>query len=182
MPDPQPQPHVLLVPGIGNSGPDHWQRHWQRDRGYTVVEQREWEAPLRDDWVAELERVVAATPGPLVLAGHSAACGTIAAFSAVTAHAGRIRGALLVGPSDTEGPNYPTAPRGFAPMPRRRLPFASIAVLSSNDPYVSLERGRAFAADWGSEVVEIGAAGHINVASGHGPWPAGLALLDRFLK
>ena len=28
----------------------------------------------------------------------------------------------------------------------------------------------------GSQLVNIGAAGHINVDSGHGPWPRGLAL------
>jgi predicted alpha/beta hydrolase family esterase len=173
---------VLLVPGLFDSGPEHWQRHWQRTRGFGVIEQRDWETPLIGDWVARIEEVVAATPGALVLAGHSSACAAIAAFSAVTAHAARIRGALLVGPSDSEGPNYPVGPRGFAPMPLAPLRFASVAVLSSDDPYVTVARGRAFAAAWGSDVVEVGAAGHINSASGHGPWPEGLQLLDRWLQ
>jgi predicted alpha/beta hydrolase family esterase len=63
-----------------------------------------------------------------------------------------------------------------------RLPFPSVVVLSSDDRYVSVERGRAFAAAWGSEVVELGAAGHINAASGYGPWPDGATLIDRWLK
>jgi predicted alpha/beta hydrolase family esterase len=175
-------PTVLLVPGLYNSGPEHWQRQWQRTRGYGVIEQREWEAPLCDDWVARIEEVVAATPGPLVLAAHSAGCTAVTAFSAVTAHAERIRGALLVGPSDTEGANYPVGPRGFRPMRLAPLRFPSLVVLSSDDPYVSVERGRAFAAAWGGEVVEVGPAGHLNAASGHGPWPEGLVLLDRLLR
>jgi predicted alpha/beta hydrolase family esterase len=91
----------------------------------------------------------------------------------------RVRGVLLVGPSDTEAPVYPPGPSGFAPMPR--LPFSSLVVTSRDDIYVSPARARDFAASWGSEVVAIGPAGHINAASGHGPWPEGLALLDRWL-
>jgi predicted alpha/beta hydrolase family esterase len=41
-----------------------------------------------------------------------------------------------------------------------------------------LERARQFAEVWGSEFVNIGAAGHINTASGYGEWPEGLALLQ----
>jgi predicted alpha/beta hydrolase family esterase len=36
--------------------------------------------------------------------------------------------------------------------------------------------------EWGSTFVEIGSAGHINADSGHGKWPAGIALLERLLR
>jgi len=64
-------------------------------------------------------------------------------------------------------------------MARRQLPFASLAVVSRDDPFCTLERAQQVARDWGSEIVEIGARGHINGDSGLGDWPAGLALLER---
>jgi predicted alpha/beta hydrolase family esterase len=173
---------VLLVPGLSNSGPEHWQRHWQRTHGFACIEQRDWETPSRHDWVARIEEVVAATPGAIVLAAHSAGCATLAYWSATTRHAERVRGALLVAPSDVDAPSYPTGATEFQPMPLWRLRFPSRAVISSNDPYVSLARARAFAEAWGSEMVELGAAGHINTSAGYGPWPQGLALLDSWLE
>lgn len=59
------------------------------------------------------------------------------------------------------------------------LPFPSIVVASADDDYVTPAQARAYATAWGSEYVEIGAAGHINSASGLGAWPAGRALLER---
>jgi predicted alpha/beta hydrolase family esterase len=88
-----------------------------------------------------------------------------------------VAGAFLVAPSDVEAPDYPEEGRDFASMPLVRLPFPSIVVASTNDEYVSLDRARQFADAWGSELVTIGEAGHINGASGHGPWPEGEAML-----
>ena len=175
------RPSVLLIPGLYDSGPAHWQRIWQRERGFAVVEQRDWATPRRDEWTAAVEAAVSETPGPLVLAGHSTGCATIVFWAATTAFAERVRGVLLVGPSDTEAASYPAGPTGFAPMPLAKLPFASLVVASSDDPYVSIARARQFAAAWGGRLVDIGAAGHINAASGHGAWPAGLALLEPWL-
>jgi predicted alpha/beta hydrolase family esterase len=62
-------------------------------------------------------------------------------------------------------------------MPLAPLPFASTVVASTDDPYVSMERAALFARSWASRFVVIGAAGHINTASGLGDWPAGLELL-----
>jgi predicted alpha/beta hydrolase family esterase len=85
---------------------------------------------------------------------------------------------MLVAPADVnrEGP----AGRllvGFSPIPRQRLPFPSLVVASRDDPYVEIDRAQAFARGWGSEFVDLGRAGHINVESGHGPWMKGRALL-----
>jgi predicted alpha/beta hydrolase family esterase len=62
-------------------------------------------------------------------------------------------------------------------MPLARLPFRSIVVTSSDDAVVTLARAQQFVAAWGSELVVLEHAGHINTASGHGPWSEGLALL-----
>ncbi len=85
-------------------------------------------------------------------------------------------------PSDPAGPNYPRGPVGFDPVPRVRLPFPSIVVASDRDPYVSSDRAREYAAAWGSRLVMLPDAGHINVASGHGPWPEGFELLVRLRR
>jgi hypothetical protein len=95
---------------------------------------------------------------------------------------GRIRGALLVAPSDPEAASFPSGPTGFAPMPLVRLPFPSVVVASSNDPFVTVVRAQTFARAWGSEFVMIRNAGHINTASGLGDWPEGLALLHKLCE
>lgn len=68
----------------------------------------------------------------------------------------------------------------FMPTPLARLPFPSLLVASENDPYASIEAAAAFASQWGSEFVNVGAEGHINVDSGHGPWPMGQLHFQRF--
>ncbi|MFL5410117.1 MAG: RBBP9/YdeN family alpha/beta hydrolase, partial [Myxococcales bacterium] len=93
----------------------------------------------------------------------------------------KVRGALLVAPSDVEAPSYPKGPRGFEPMPQRPLPFAAVVVASSDDPYVSLPRARQFADAWRARLFEAGALGHINADSRLGSWPQGQALLGELL-
>lgn len=44
-----------------------------------------------------------------------------------------------------------------------------------------LDRLEDLAANWGSELVNIGPAGHINAEAGFGPWPQGERLLARLL-
>lgn len=172
--------HTLILPGLGNSGPDHWQSQWERrDPGFRRVLQDDWDSPDCAAWVARLSRELAGVDTPVLLAAHSAACALTAHWAAgAGADIAKVRGALLVAPSDPSGPNYPAGPRGFNPVPLRRLPFPSIVVASDNDPYVSLQRAREYATAWGSSLVVLEKAGHINVASGHRVWPEGFALLD----
>ena len=176
-----PKLPVLILPGIGNSGPEHWQTLWERqDPSCERVSQSEWEAPHCADWMARLSRVVGERSGHAVLAAHSSACPLVAhwAAAAPAEYVSRIRGALLVAPSDPDGPNYPIGPVGFSPMPLRALPFASIVVASTDDRYVAADRAREYADAWGSRFVLLQGAGHINAASGLGSWPEGYALLD----
>lgn len=173
---------TLILPGLQSSGPEHWQSYWERrDPTCQRVEQAEWDAPRCADWVRRLDAVVASTPGDVVLVGHSSACAMLAHWAAAASldTVRRVRGALLVAPSDPEGANFPRGPSGFAPMPMSPLPFRSTVVASENDAYVSLEQAQAYAGAWGSAFVNAGTAGHINSASGLGDWPAGRALLER---
>ncbi|WP_229379674.1 RBBP9/YdeN family alpha/beta hydrolase [Fibrella forsythiae] len=168
---------VLILPGLGNSGEQHWQSSWERQHpSFQRVEQTNWETPVCADWIKQVDRaVMAGNPTDVILVGHSLACITIAYWAQTYQRS--IKGALLVAPSDTEAASYPPGTTGFTPVPLVQLPFPSIVVASSSDFYVSLERARQFAEAWGSRFEEIGDAGHINVASGYGEWPRGLAWL-----
>jgi predicted alpha/beta hydrolase family esterase len=172
---------VLILPGLYNSGPDHWQSRWESAHPeFRRVLQDDWEHPRCADWVARLEAAVLATPGA-VLVAHSSSCALVAHWAGA-AESGGVRGALLVAPSDTEAASYPAGPTGFDPMPLARLPFPTIVVASTDDPYVTLERARMFADAWGSRLVTVGDAGHINGQSGLGDWPAGFALLQELRR
>jgi hypothetical protein len=168
---------VLIVPGIGNSGPQHWQSLWQAAHpSVRRVAQRDWNRPQCREWLEPLERAVAAAGPGAVLAAHSLGCLLVAHWAARTGRP--VRGALLVAVPDPDGPSFPKETQGFAPLPLAPLPFASIVVASSDDPYGSVGHARHRAQAWGSRLVEIGPAGHINAASGLGDWPEGFALLQ----
>ncbi|OLU16443.1 MULTISPECIES: alpha/beta hydrolase [unclassified Pseudomonas] len=172
----------LIVPGWQGSGDDHWQSHWQRSLPNSArVEQLDWLAPRQQDWIAALERQIAADPRPAILIAHSLGCVTVArwAAQASTESIRRVRGALLVAPADVERPNCPEALRNFAPIARQALPFPSQLVGSDNDSAASAARAIELARDWGSEVAILSGAGHINVKSGHQRWDQGFAYLFR---
>lgn len=171
---------VLILPGLYDSGPEHWQSYWERsDPSFVRVQQRDWETPDRAEWVEILDQAVDRYGPEVVLVGHSSACALIAFWARETGR--RTRGALIVGPSDTEAPSYPQGPTGFAPMPLDPIAFPTIVVASSNDEYVTLERAEQFARAWGSRLVNVGPLGHINSASALGEWPRGRALLEELL-
>lgn len=168
---------VLNLPGLWNSGPEHWQSHWERlaPAVFRRVVQRDWERPAAADWILALEEAAAREGQGVVLAAHSLACALVARWAQSTRTP--IRGALLVAPSDVESPYYPEGPTGFSPMPLQKLPFATVVVSSDDDPYVSVLRARAFATAWGSRLIEVKGLGHLNSASRLGEWPLGLSLL-----
>ena len=174
-------PPVLILPGLYNSGPDHWQSRWESSHPeFRRVLQDDWERPRCADWIARLEAAVLAEPDA-VLVAHSSSCALVAHWVAA-GRRGRIAAALLVAPSDPEAASYPAGPTGFAPMPLRPLPFPTIVVASTDDPYVTADRAQTFARAWGSRLAMVGAAGHINSQSGVGDWPAGFALLDELRR
>ena len=173
---------ILIVSGLWNSGPQHWQTLWQQKYpAWTKARHRDWNQPQRDEWVAELNAAIADCNGRPILVAHSLGCMAVAQWVR-SGSALQVAGAFLVAPSDVEAPSYPVDPNAFAPVPMAPLPFPSIVVASRNDPYATPERSRAFARAWGSQLIEIGDAGHINGDSGHGPWPQGEAMLEEFCR
>ena len=171
--------HYFIIPGLGNSGPEHWQTFFEQSGdNFKRINQLEWDAPDCKDWVENIEKALDGyDPSEVVLIGHSLGCVTIAHWAA---RYGRcIKGALLVAPSDIETPAYTFPATGFDPIPLKKLPFETIVVASADDPWVSIDRARYFADCWGSAFINIGNAGHINVASGHTRWAEGLEILKK---
>lgn len=173
----QPLHRVLILPGWQNSGPAHWQSRWQHLHGFERVEQSDWDQPLRGDWMARLEDAVLADERPAFLVAHSLGCQLVAAWAAHSTHTGRILGALLVAPPDSDREDMPPQLHSWRPIVRQRLPFRAKVVHASNDPYCSASRAQSMAQDWGAQTLNLGAAGHINAESGLGDWPEGLALM-----
>jgi predicted alpha/beta hydrolase family esterase len=169
---------VLLLPGWLDSGPDHWQSRWETLHGDQRVVQGDWLWPKRGDWMARLEEVLLEDEAPALLVAHSLGCQLVAAWAAHSQHGARVKGALLVAPPDIEREDMPPNLMPWRPIVRARLPFAAIAVTSSDDPYGAPERTAQMARDWGAERIDIGPRGHINGESGLGDWPEGRALLD----
>ena len=170
-------PIVLVLPGWQGSGPAHWQSRWEARHGHQRVEQHDWMRPLRGDWTARLEEVILAQPRPVLLAAHSLGCILTAWWAAHSRHTQRVAGALLVAPPDIERDDNRQQIPGWAPVARQRLPFRSILVTSSDDPFGSLEGASRLAADWGADFVSLGPKGHINADSGLGDWEEGHVLL-----
>lgn len=167
---------IFILPGLGNSGDGHWQTIWENEFRFTRIHQREWNAPHKEEWIDTIQNEISKyDPSTIILIGHSLACSTIVYWS--QKYQTKIKGALLVAPSDTESEVYPPGTTGFKPMPLSKLPFRSTTISSTNDEYVSVERANQFANAWGSKLILLPDAGHINVAAGFGRWPGGLDFL-----
>lgn len=169
--------NYFIVPGLGNSGPAHWQTYFEKSgTNFRRINQKNWDAPDCSDWIKNINETISEfDPASVVLIGHSLGCVTIAHWAAQAKRP--IKGALLVGPSDIKTPRYTFPSTGFVPIPAEKINFKTIVVASDNDPWVSVERARFFASNWGSEFISIGNAGHINADSGFGDWPQGLEIL-----
>lgn len=177
-------PPVLVVPGWGGSGPDHWQSAWQHQLGAACVELVDWLDPRPEVWLDALDRALVqlarVDSRPPVLVAHSLGC-IVTAHRACRSHLA-VRAALLVAPADVVHAPSLESLRAFGPVPTRSLPFRSLVVASDDDPHASLERAEAFASGWGSDLSVVRRGGHLNAASGLGDWPEGRTLLASLLR
>ena len=165
---------LIIIPGWRNSGPGHWQSLWAEQLpGAQRIQQDDWFTPKRDAWVARISETILRQTAPVVVVAHSLGCIASAHLPAEVASC--IRGALLVAPAD---PERRGALADFAPVPYQPLPYRSILVASANDPFCPVRTAGAYARAWRSEFVRLPQGGHINIESGFGAWPLGLALLQ----
>ncbi|MBM6575341.1 serine hydrolase family protein [Microvirga sp. SRT01] len=178
------QPTILTVPGLGGSGPSHWQSLWERERHDAIrAELGMWNTPHRNSWVTKLDQAISTAQAPVILVAHSLGCIAVAWWASLSPqpYGWPVAGALLVAPADVDRADAPPEISGFAPAPRGALPFPSIVVASTDDPWITSQRAHSLAAEWGSHFEEVGALGHINAASGLGAWHDGQDLLERVI-
>lgn len=175
---------VVIVPGLRDHVPDHWQTLLgDRLAGSVTVPRMSDNKLSCAAWVEQIEATLAGVTGPVILVAHSG--GVMMTVHWALQHRRPIHGALLATPADLESPlpeGYPTGDAlrqgGWLPVPRTRLPFPSIVAASTNDPLASFPRVEQYANDWGSRLVDLGAVGHLNPASGFGDWPRA----DEFIR
>ena len=167
-----PDFHVIIVPGLHDSSPEHWQSRWHRRHPeFARVRQDDWSNPQLAAWAARLGQVRSADPRPALLVAHSFGC--LTAVHSIARDGDNVAGVLLVAPADPE--KFAVADM----LPALPLPCPAILVRSSNEPWMRADSAAAWAARWGSELIEAGRLGHINADSGLDDWPAGAALLQR---
>ncbi|TDH39043.1 serine hydrolase family protein [Pseudohoeflea suaedae] len=173
---------ILIVPGFKNSGPDHWQTRWEKKLSSARrVEQAEWTKPLVEDWTATLAEAVNGAERPVVIIAHSLGVATF--VQAVPQFEKKIAGAFLVAPPEVANPGIrPKHLMTFGPYPEEPLPCPSIVIASRDDSFGSFEHAGDMANAWGSLFIDAGHSGHIDAASGHGPWPEGSMVFAKFLS
>lgn len=154
----------LIVPGLHGSGSTHWQS-WleQRLPSSVRVEQPEWSVPDLDRWSAVLRTEVLQCCQDALIIAHSFGC--LAAVDVVRSRCPRVGAALLVAPADPTHFGIPDSRLAT------KLAVPTILVASRNDPWMTFERATMWSHRLGCWLFDAGHAGHINVASGHGPWP-----------
>ena len=178
------EPLVLAVPGLNNSGPDHWQTLWEQQRqDCQRVDLGMWDKPHRNTWVNKLNLTIRDAGRSVVLVAHSLGCLAVAWWAQLEKPGpdSNVVDALLVAPPEVDFFPLDERPEGFAPTPSIKLPFPSIVVASHNDPYMGFRTAKRLASTWGSRLADAGHIGHINAESGIGDWPFGQFLLDQLL-
>jgi predicted alpha/beta hydrolase family esterase len=165
---------VLIVPGLRDSGPAHWQSLWQdKHPEYVRVSQRHWQTPDLEEWVATLDRAILEAGGTVLIVAHSFGC--LAAIERLRNCSDDVAGALLVAPADPL--KWGQTP--FQPSQACVVPTTLVA--SRTDPCMDFDKAVQLARILGSDLVDAGDAGHLNAESGHGAWPQGERLLEKLI-
>lgn len=171
------RPTVVIVPGLRDHVPTHWQTLLAEQlQGSVTVPRMTDKKRSCAAWVEQIDRTLARVAGPVILVAHSG--GVMMVVHWAQQHRRPIHGALLAAPADLESPlpeGYPTMDLlmqgGWLPIPRTPLPFRSVVAASTNDPLARYERVAGYALDWGGHLVDVGPVGHLNPAAGFGEWP-----------
>lgn len=170
--------HTLIVPGVGGSEYNHWQS-WLQHRliRCSRVQQKDWNRPLLDTWVAEFVKTLQALPDEIQIVAHSFGCLTsVAALDRYPELNRKIRNLVLVAPANPArfGENGFSRDgqsdyRCYFQQIQPRVP--ATLLISENDPWLGFADAQILAEAWKIKPVNLGAVGHVNVASGFGPFP-----------
>jgi len=170
---------VLLVPGIHNSGPTHWQSLWEAQHpDVTRVQQHDWDHPVCDTWAEVLDQAIRQCAQPPIVVAHSLGCLVVARWA--VQYPSPLHAALLVAVPDPAAASFPLQATGFLPVPASLTGRRLTLVSSTNDPYSSPAYTQDRAAAWGAEHICLGARGHLNAESGLADWPEGWPLVERW--
>jgi uncharacterized protein len=171
----------FIIPGYGNSGDEHWQTYFETKLdNCSRINQDSWDHPTCDDWVNGINDSLANEDlSNSILITHSLGC--LALVHWVNRFGKKPKGAMIVAPPDLENPYQDLNLESFTPIPLNKLNFSSIVVRSSNDHWSSMERSKLFSDSWGSKLITLDNAGHINTDSGYGKWDQGLEILNELL-
>ncbi|MHC9245965.1 RBBP9/YdeN family alpha/beta hydrolase [Aeromonas jandaei] len=166
---------ILLVPGLHNSGPDHWQSRWHEHFPYWQrMTGLPWEKPDLTVWSAKLASKLRSRRSRVHLVAHS--FGALTAIAAARLQPEKVASLFLVAPAD---------PARFGIVDERLegpLQVSAQLVASRNDPWMSFERAEYWSRQWQVPLFDAGNAGHINAQSGHGDWYQGLELLGSLYR
>lgn len=167
------------IPGYGNSDSEHWQTYFEtRLENCQRIVQDNWTTPILGDWIERIDETLNNEKlSDVILITHSLGGITLAHW--VKKYKKTIKGALIVAPPDVDYPYEDLGLETFTPIPQTAFTFASVLVCSSNDNWMSLERAKHFANAWGSKLIILKNAGHINDDSGYKNWDEGLGILQK---
>ncbi|MGN6830049.1 RBBP9/YdeN family alpha/beta hydrolase [Paucibacter sp. M5-1] len=159
-------PRLLIIPGLHDSGPAHWQTWLQQQyRDARRVVQRDFSHPDLQRWAERIGASLdSAGPGEWIAVAHS--FGTLALARHLADHPDSpIRQALLVAPAEPDKFGLAES------LPQRRLGRPLTLIASQNDPWMSAASAQRWAERWGASFSNLGLVGHINTESGFGPFP-----------
>lgn len=159
-------PRLLIIPGLHDSGPTHWQTWLQGQyRDALRVTQRDPSQPDLERWAQRIQRTLdAAGPGEWLAVAHSFGCLALARHLADQPDS-PIREALLVAPAEPDKFGIAES------LPHDRLPRRARLIASSTDPWMSAASAARWAHRWGASFSNLGPVGHINAEAGFGPLP-----------
>lgn len=170
--------HTVIVPGVAGSEAEHWQSWLQQQLTLcSRVEQRDWHHPVLQDWGAALLSTLSSITAPIQIVAHSFGClTTMAALEAYPQLRAKIEQVILVAPANPArfGDNGFAADgqHNYAEFFYDLTPHvATTMLISENDPWLAFDDAQALAAAWQVKAINLGRVGHVNVASGFGPFP-----------
>lgn len=162
---------ILLVPGLHNSGPDHWQSRWhQQFPQWQRMLGLPWDKPDLTVWSAKLASKLRSRRSRVHLVAHS--FGALTAIAAARLQPEKVSSILIVAPADPARFGIPDEALAGS------IKVSAQLIASRNDPWMNFERAEYWSRQWQVPLFDAGEVGHINAQSGHGEWSQGLNLLN----